>query len=331
MAEYLHALMGPSGLLPLVGDDDGGRLFHPFGERERFGNGTLATCAVWFRRPEWLLKDCDFDSQAAWWLGERVNEFRGCPPGASGASRLFRDAGVAIMASGDVHIVVKAGPFGAGPAGHSHSDALSLAARIGARETLIDPGTYTYTDPAERNRFRGSMAHSTVRIDGRDQAVPAGPFRWREKPDTAIAAWSTSPDRDYLDASCAYGGFTHRRRLLFLKREQVVFALDSVDGPAGQHLIEQFWRPASLAEARRLSTSGTTEVLEGWRSHALCSKEPAPVLRVAYRGPLPIHMAAVLDLSAAPSHGEVRLLAAEEDVVLEWGALRVRFPRVGHP
>jgi hypothetical protein len=116
---------------------------------------------------------------------------------------------------------------------------------------------------------------------------------------------------------------------LFLKREQVVFALDSVDGPAGQHLIEQFWRPASLAEARRLSTSGTTEVLEGWRSHALCSKEPAPVLRVAYRGPLPIHMAAVLDLSAAPSHGEVRLLAAEEDVVLEWGALRVRFPRVG--
>jgi hypothetical protein len=330
MAEYLHALMGPSGLLPLLGDDDGGRLFHPFGERERFGNGTLATCAVWFRRPEWLLPDSDFDSQAAWWLGERVNEFRGCPPGAGGASRLFRDAGVAIMASADAHIVVKAGPFGAGPGGHSHSDALSLVARVGAREALLDPGTYTYTaDAAERNRFRGSMAHNTVRIDGRDQAVPAGPFRWREKPDTAIAEWNASPDRDYLDASCAYGGFTHRRRVLFLKREQVVFALDSVDGPAGQHLVEQFWRPASLAETRRLSTSGTAEVLEGWRSHALCSREPAPLLRAAYRGPLPIDMAAVLDLSGAPSNGAVKLIAEGDDVVLEWGALRVRFPRVG--
>ena len=173
------------------------------------------------------------------------------------------------------------------------------------------------------------MAHNTVRIDGRDQAVPAGPFRWREKPDTAIAAWSASPDRDFLDASCAYGGFTHRRRLLFLKHEQVLVALDSVDGPAGEHLVEQFWRPASLEEARRLSTSGTAEVLEGWRSHALCSREPAPALRVAYRGPLPIDMGAVLDLSGAPTNGEVKLLAEEGDVVLEWGALRVRFPRVG--
>ncbi|MGA3095273.1 MAG: alginate lyase family protein [Bryobacteraceae bacterium] len=332
MAEYLHALMGPSGLLPLVGDDDGGRLFHPFGERERFGNGTLAMSAVWFRRPEWLLPGADFDSQAAWWLGERVEEFRGCPPGAGAASRLFRDAGVAIMASGDVHIVVKAGPFGAGPAGHSHSDALSLVARVGARETLIDPGTYTYiASPEERNRFRGSMAHSTIRIDGRDQAAPAGPFRWRDKPVTAIGAWNTSPDRDSLDASCAYGGFTHRRRVLFLKRERALVALDSVDGPAGEHLLEQFWRPASLAEASRLSTSGSAEVLEGWRSRALCSREPAPVLRVAYRGPLPSHMAAVLDLSEAPSNGEVKLIAENDDVVLEWGALRIRFPRVGQP
>ena len=332
MAEYLHALMGPSGLLPLLGDDDGGRLFHPYGERERFGNATLATCAALFGRPEWLLPDSDFDSQAAWWLGERANEFRGFPPGAFCGSTLFPDAGVAIMASADAHIVVKAGPMGAGAAGHSHSDALSLVARMGARETLIDPGTYTYTaDPAERNRFRGSMAHNTVRIDGRDQAVPAGPFRWREKPDAAIAEWSASADRDYLDASCSYGGFTHRRRALFLNRERVLALLDSVDGPAGEHLLEQFWHPASLGEARRLSTSGTAEILEGWRSHALCSREPAPVLRAAYSGRLPMDMAAVLDLSETPSNSKVGLTAEEDDVVLEWGALRVRFPRRGEP
>jgi hypothetical protein len=328
MAEYLHALMGPSGLLPLLGDDDGGRLFHPYGERERFGNATLATCAALFRRPEWLLPDSDFDSQAAWWLGERVGEFRGLPPGEGPSSRLFGDAGVAIMASAGAHIVIKAGPFGAGSAGHSHSDALSLVARRGAEETLIDPGSYTYTaDPAERDRFRGSMAHNTLRIDGRDQAIPAGPFRWREKPDVSIAAWSASPDRDYLDASCSYAGFRHRRRALFLKRERLLLLLDSVDGPAGEHLLEQFWHPASLAEARRLSTSGTAEILEGWRSHALCSREASPALRVARRGGLPMDVAAVLDLSETPSNHEVKLLAESGDVAIEWGNLRVRFPR----
>ena len=100
------------------------------------------------------------------------------------------------MAHGDVHVVIKAGPFGEGSAGHSHSDMLSLVARIGDRDILIDPGTYTYiADPVERNGFRGSAAHNTVRIDGRDQAIPAGPFRWIDKPDVRIDTWSTTPNR----------------------------------------------------------------------------------------------------------------------------------------
>ena len=54
MAEYLHAILGPQRTLSFVGDDDGGRFFHPFGRRARFGRATLATCSVLFNRPEWL-------------------------------------------------------------------------------------------------------------------------------------------------------------------------------------------------------------------------------------------------------------------------------------
>ena len=62
------------------------------------------------------------------------------------------DGGTAVMADGGVQLVVKAGPFGEGSGGHSHSDALSLTARLGPREILIDPGTFTYiADPAERS------------------------------------------------------------------------------------------------------------------------------------------------------------------------------------
>ena len=55
MAEYLEALLGPARVLPLIGDDDGGRLFHPYGERAQFGRATMATCAGMLGRPFSLL------------------------------------------------------------------------------------------------------------------------------------------------------------------------------------------------------------------------------------------------------------------------------------
>src|SRR5438477_8622030 len=175
--------MGTAGVLPLIGDDDGGRLFHPYGDRTRFGRATLATCAILFHRPEWLYCPGDLACQAAWWVGTSEAAPQLEARAAIGAgSHFFADAGMALMACGKVHVVIKAGPFGEGSGGHSHSDILSLVARTGDREILIDPGTYTYVaDPIERDRFRGSAAHNTIRIDGRDQAIPAGPFRWHEK------------------------------------------------------------------------------------------------------------------------------------------------------
>ncbi len=45
MASFLAAIVGPARLLTFFGDDDGGRLFHPYGPRELFARATLATCA----------------------------------------------------------------------------------------------------------------------------------------------------------------------------------------------------------------------------------------------------------------------------------------------
>jgi hypothetical protein len=306
MAEYLDALLGVNGTLPLIGDDDGGRVFHPFGERDRFGRATMATCSVLLNRPEWLRAVGDLYEQAAWWLGPDVVSVH-TPPPALRVSRFFPDGGMAIMASGDVRLVVKAGPFGEGSGGHSHSDVLSLTAGAGGREVLIDPGTFTYVaDPAERDRFRGSAAHNTVRIDGRDQAVPGGPFRWNHKPAVGVVQWKTVPERDYLDATCAYGGFRHRRRVIFVKPATVV-VLDSIEGPPGDHTLEQFWYLDSAEDAARFGFSAHSEVVDTWRSRALCSRERATALRVTMRGPLPAHMAAILDLSESPTSGVLEI------------------------
>jgi hypothetical protein len=333
MAEYLDALLGVNGTLPLIGDDDGGRVFHPFGERDRFGRAAMATCSVLLNRPEWLRAADDLYEQAAWWLGPETMSVR-TPPPALRVSRFFPDCGTAIMASGDVQLVVKAGPFGEGSGGHSHSDVLSLTAGAGGREVLIDPGTFTYVaDPAERDRFRGSAAHNTVRIDGRDQAVPGGTFRWNHKPAVDVVQWNTLPERDYLDATCAYGGFSHRRRVVFVRPATVV-VLDSIEGPSGDHTLEQFWHLDSAEDATRFSFSAPSEVVDTWRSRALCSRERATALCVTMRGPLPAHMAAILDLSESPTSGILEIRLDGDGVLVgiaSWYAsgCAVRFPARG--
>jgi len=229
MAEYLRGLMGPRGALSLIGDDDGGRVFHPYGPRDRFGRATLATCAVMFDHPEWLQDSANLHEQAVWWLGEKA---LAAQPGAPEAfrSQLFPQAGMAVMRAGDLRVLMNAGPFGFGGAGHSHADKLSILVDLGEEEILVDAGTYTYvSDPKWRNWFRSTAAHNTVRVDGRDQAAPAGPFRWASKPEVIIADWLTLAAFDYVDASCAYG-LRHRRRALLLKPD-LLFILDELSGP----------------------------------------------------------------------------------------------------
>jgi hypothetical protein len=332
MAEYLDALLGVNGTLPLIGDDDGGRLFHPYGERSGFGRATMATAGLVFRRPEWLRDGEYVHEQAAWWLG--VDALSMVPATRPRVSRLFSDGGTTVMVSGGVQLVVKAGPFGEGSGGHSHSDALSLTASSGGREVLIDSGTFTYVaDPAERNRFRGSAAHNTVRIDGRDQAFPSGPFRWSEKPSVTLRQWDTTPYRDYLDATCVYAGFTHRRRVVFLK-PGIVIVLDTISGPSGDHRLEQFWHLNSAEHAARFSFSAPSEVIDACRSRAFCSREPATALCAIWQGPLPAHMAAVIDLSESPVSSPLEIRTDGDTVLVgraPWSdsSLVVRFPPVG--
>jgi hypothetical protein len=202
------------------------------------------------------------------------------------------------MRAGDVQIVADVGPFGEGSGGHSHSDTLSILVRAGDEEVLIDPGTYTYiSDPQWRNWFRGSSAHNTVRIDGLDQATPAGPFRWHDHPRIRILGWKSSAEQDELDALCEYFGFRHRRRLVFQK-PHTLSILDEIEGgSSGPHIVEQFWHPGSDGSRLTLDSRFDVRQIEGWRSRVLGSKEPANVVCVRYEGTLPVRLETTLDLS----------------------------------
>ncbi len=290
MAEYLHAVLGPARALAFIGDDDGGRLFHPYGSRDRFGRATMATASVVLDRREWLLDPMDLYERAAWWLGAGVIQ-KNTGEG-KWESRLFSDAGIAVMVSGENQAIVDAGPFGPWGAGHSHADSLSIVVRSGDDEILIDPGTYTYVgDPKWRDWFRGTGAHNTVRIDGLDQAAVAGPFRWANRPEVTILSWKTNAERDLLEAECRYAGFIHRRSIEFQKPDLIVI-VDEIEGPPGDHDVEQLWHLGSPNARSQLVLPEGAEIIESWRSTVFGEKHPAPLLRVRRHGAVPIRMEA---------------------------------------
>ena len=320
MAVYLDALMGKQRTLPLIGDDDGGRFFHPYGKVDEFGRATLATCAIVLRQ-DWPYGVSDVEQQALWWLGREALD----PPNRRApllrkpaASRVFRDAGIVILQSGSVHGVFDCGPFGRGSGGHSHADSLELVIRSDGEDVLVDPGTYTYVgSERERNWFRGSGAHSTVRVDDRDQAAAAGPFRWNDKPHVELSVVSLGDVADVVTGRCEYradgiSGLVHRRSVLFAKSPstfplQMLVVCDVISGLAGVHRLEQLWHLASapvLVKPNHGSIKSVTQllvtddaaldVIPAFRSPAFGEKIPSTILTSRQETALPATMWAIV-------------------------------------
>lgn len=282
MARFLKSTQGPAELLNFFGDDDGGRLFHPYGDRAAFGRATLTTCALLFPDEEFPFRPEATAEQSAWWLGPEVSARKEAEFGD--AATVFQNSGLISITRDNLHILIDTGPFGPGGAGHSHSDTLSFTVRQGEQELLIDPGTFTYVaDPRARDEFRGSAYHNTVRLDVLDQADPTRPFRWDNKPEVTRGAFHEDGFNVYADATCLSRGIAHRRRF-FLLGSQALFVLDSFTGPGGLHSIEQFWHLGRDARSRMTILSDApseAESITGWRSRCLGTKEESPV--VAYR------------------------------------------------
>jgi hypothetical protein len=68
------------------------------------------------------------------------------------------------------YLVFDSGPLGEG--NHGHFDCLSFELAAFSRSLIVDPGRYTYSEAGETNwrvHFRGTAAHNTVCVDGRQQ------------------------------------------------------------------------------------------------------------------------------------------------------------------
>ena len=230
MRRMLEALatLARGGAVPRLGDDDGGRLFDPSRNRVEHLLDPLATGAVLYQRGDFKKIAVGAREETLWLIGEAgIEEFENLPEAPpSQDSVAFPATGLYVMLGADPQwqFVIDAGPQGADTAGHGHADALSLTASVSGQEVFIDPGTFQYVgEGSGRDRFRGTRAHNTLLIGGRDQADPKGPFGWQRLPKIQAEGWISGKTFDLFVGS--HDGYRRLASPVFHRR--FVFALKS--------------------------------------------------------------------------------------------------------
>ncbi|HVD78589.1 MAG TPA: alginate lyase family protein [Vicinamibacteria bacterium] len=338
MLDFLLAVRSPRGEAPAIGDSDGGWLLPLTRRAPSDLRGVFGTAAALFGRPDYAWAAGGVVPELIWLLGRTglaAFESLSPAPPAAGPSRLFADGGYAVMRDGwgedGHHLVFDVGPLGCpSNGGHGHADLLSIQCAAFGETFLVDPGTGTYADQAWRSFFRSSAAHSTVMVDGHSQAVPGGPFAWRQRPRARLNRWLSTASFDFADAEHdAYGRLPdpvrHRRRVLFVKPRYWVL-VDDLEGTE-EHRVElrfQFgpvdvtleprpWaratsagralllRPFAGAPLQERFSQGREEPKEGWISPEYGQRHPAPMIVYSITTPLPLRIVTLLLPSADPA------------------------------
>jgi hypothetical protein len=311
-----------AGIAPRFGDDDGGRLFDSRRNRPEHMLDPLATGAALFQRQDFALSAGGLREETLWLLYHQAVELsKPSLPSVRPLRSLSLPAGglYAMAGSGTTcaQLVIDAGPQGYGTAGHSHADALSVQLSAAGRQLLLDPGTYQYVGPAaDRDRFRGTGAHNTLQLDGRDQAQPIAAFRWTGLPRVDVERWQVGDHFDFFVGSHhGYeqlpGSVVHQRAVFFFKPS--FWLIRDVIAGTGFHHLEINWHlgkhlTPGKQEDLFVSDDGSVGLAilgiqdhnwsrsleQSWCSPAYGYREPITVLRFAADAKLSAEFATLL-------------------------------------
>jgi len=169
LLEYLLWITRPDGSMPLIGDDDGGRLLF-LDERTAHDTRTpLAIGAALLGRGDLAAVSGSPGAELVWLLGtdglQAYNRVK--PEFPVATAKAFEEGGTCVLRSGwDASasvLTIDAGPHGFLNAGHAHADALSLDLTVRGHRVFVDPGTFTYTTSSTwRDSFRETASHNAV-------------------------------------------------------------------------------------------------------------------------------------------------------------------------
>jgi hypothetical protein len=245
MLDVIQAL-SETGVMEGFGDDDGGRVFDSRRNRVECMSDPLAIGMVLYKNQ---YSSARLTEESIWLFGDRaIAAFENLAPRSEMRSRAFPAGGIYLIndpAPCVQQLMIDAGPQGTGRSGHGHADALSVRFSFSGQRTLIDCGTYRYiSDGTERDHFRGTRAHNTLRVDNLEQAVSEGPFAWSSIPRVVAETWINGNSFNYFVGS--HDGYRRlldpvvHRRSVFHVRGGVWLVRDRAEGQS-EHLLETFW------------------------------------------------------------------------------------------
>jgi uncharacterized heparinase superfamily protein len=201
-------------------------------------------------------------------------------PSESGYIRLENDTTVVLFDAGSM-----------GPdyqPGHAHADTLSFELSHRGERLLVNSGISTYERGPERQWQRGTAAHNTVRVDGKDSSEVWAAFRVgrRARPfdvGTDHRSWAEGAHDGYRRLK---EPVTHRRRIELC--EGLLAVTDTLDG-RGVHEVELFFHVYPGASADIGLDSRLTRGVEETYFHPQFEQAiPNRTIVGRYRGPGPV-------------------------------------------
>lgn len=204
----------------------------------------------------------------------------GTPPATR--SYCFPAGGYTILRSGwgeaataftdERYLIFDCGPLGEG--NHGHLDLLSFEAAAFGQPLIVDPGRYTYHEPALasgeinwRARFRGTAYHNTVQVDGQEQTCYVfhkKKFKLRgPEPSWQLCAFLQEDTFDLvhgLAASAEYDA-VHERIIYFANHEYWLIT-DILRAPTAHRYDLHFHLAASAYGYTTVCTQGATTLIQ---------------------------------------------------------------------
>lgn len=152
----------------------------------------------------------------------------------------FDDSGYYRLNGTHVAVLIDAAPVGPDYIpGHAHADTLSFELSYKGKKMLVNSGTSTYGDSAERLRQRGTAAHNSLTVDRADSSEVWSRFRVARR--ARIKSVSCS-EKECLEMTAAHDGYQrlngvglHKREWNLKEKELII--VDEVAG-RNEHLVE---------------------------------------------------------------------------------------------
>lgn len=322
------AQIARSGAPPNLGDDDGGRLFDGRRNSREQMTDPLATGAICFARGDFKSIVSEPPLETLWLLGEAALSTWDSLPSRIRETRSFalEDCGIHCMAWDDPlqQLFIDAGPLGALRAGHGHADALSICLRGMETDLLVDAGTYEYVEFADkRKHFRGTAAHNTLQVDGRDQTETQGSFEWETLPCILSEQWT---EGTFFDLFCgSHDGYrrldqpvTHRR-WVFSMKSKFWLVRDLAEGE-GTHRLDLRWHlgpnfeQQSTQELRFVSSEGSGLGILPMSGHDWSEKTSCTLWSPVYGVKQPIQVVEFETVRSLPADFATIVLSTSESL-----------------